>query len=425
MDSKKLMTIMSSVILVVVFAIILILWGLNNKSYDVTFNSDGGTSVETQTIKKNKTAKKPTNPTKEGYIFDAWYYDDAIFDFDTKITEDITLTAKWIEHSETDKDEQNFIVRFDTKGGNTLTSIVVKEGMLLDKPANPTKDGYEFVSWQLNGVDFDFTKEITSDITLIATWKEVKKPENNKPVTPTPKPTVNVSGVSISKSSLNLKVGESDTLTATVKPNNATNKTVTWSSSNNNVATVTNGKVVAVGKGTATITVTASGKTATCTVTVTEEVKVDPTVDVNSVSISKSSLNLKIGESDTLTATINPDNATDKTMTWSSSNNSVATVTNGKVVAVGKGTATITVTASGKTATCTVTVTEEVTYSIDWVKIESSTLDEYMLYIKSSNNEYVAGQVEITTLKGTTKIEQIPVSGKKYVKAAIANVTIK
>ena len=112
-------------------------------------------------------------------------------------------------------------------------------------------------------------------------------------------------------------------------------------------------------------------------------------------------------------------------MTWSSSNNSVATVTNGKVVAVGKGTATITVTASGKTATCTVTVTEEVTYSIDWVKIESSTLDEYMLYIKSSNNEYVAGQVEITTLKGTTKIEQIPVSGKKYVKAAIANVTIK
>ncbi|MBQ6936716.1 MAG: InlB B-repeat-containing protein, partial [Clostridia bacterium] len=184
------------------------------------------TVVAATLIIKNKTAKKPTNPTKEGYIFDAWYYDDVIFDFDTKITEDITLTAKWIEHSETDKDEQNFIVRFDTKGGNTLTSIVVKEGMLLDKPANPTKDGYEFVSWQLNGVDFDFTNEITSDITLIATWKEVKKPENNKPVTPAPKPTVNVSGVSISKSSLNLKVGDSDTLTATISPDNATNKTV-------------------------------------------------------------------------------------------------------------------------------------------------------------------------------------------------------
>lgn len=81
--------------------------------------------------------------------------------------------------------------------------------------------------------------------------------------------TVAVTSVAVSPKTLNLEVGQTGTLTATVKPDNATNKTVTWTTSNDKVATVdNNGVVTAVGKGTATITAAADGKTATCTVTV-------------------------------------------------------------------------------------------------------------------------------------------------------------
>lgn len=94
--------------------------------------------------------------------------------------------------------------------------------------------------------------------------------------------TVAVTSVAVSPTSLNLEVGQTGTLTATVKPDNATNKTVTWTTSNDKVATVANGVVTAVGKGTATITAAAGGKTATCTVTVKEPAHVhdaDVTVD--------------------------------------------------------------------------------------------------------------------------------------------------
>lgn len=80
--------------------------------------------------------------------------------------------------------------------------------------------------------------------------------------------TIKVTSVAVSPKTLNLEVGQTGTLTATVKPDNATNKTVTWTTSNDKVATVANGVVTAVGKGTATITAAADGKTATCTVTV-------------------------------------------------------------------------------------------------------------------------------------------------------------
>lgn len=95
-------------------------------------------------------------------------------------------------------------------------------------------------------------------------------------------PVVAVTSITLSSTTMNLEVGQTGTLTATVKPDNATNKTVTWTTSNDKVATVANGVVTAVGKGTATITAAAGGKTATCTVTVKEPAHVhdaDVTVD--------------------------------------------------------------------------------------------------------------------------------------------------
>ena len=165
--------------------------------------------------------------------------------------------------------------------------------------------------------------------------------------------TVAVTGVSLNISDLKLVVGQSETLIATISPSNATNKAVSWSSSDGSIATVENGKVNAKKAGVVTITATSNnGKTATCKVTVN-----NPTIAVTGVSLNKTSLSLAIGNSETLTATISPSNATNKAVSWSSSDTSVATVSNGKITAKKSGTATITATSNnGKKATCKVTV---------------------------------------------------------------------
>ena len=171
-------------------------------------------------------------------------------------------------------------------------------------------------------------------------------------------------GIGLNKSTTSLTEGESEILTSTIAPSNATgDKTVKWSSSNEAVAAVdSNGKVTAKKAGTAVITATSSnGKTAGCTVTVKQK-----EIAITGISLNKSTTSLTEGESETLTATITPSNATgDKTVKWSSSNEAVAAVdSNGKVTAKKAGTAVITATSSnGKTAGCTVTVKQKDTYT--------------------------------------------------------------
>lgn len=223
-----------------------------------------------------------------------------------------------------------------------------------------------------------------------------------------------VSGVTLSQDDAVLTVGgETLTLTATVAPANAKDKTVSWTTSNDAVATVdANGVVTAVSAGTATITATATNgtddtsddKTATCTVTVTQNYKVtlaDGTEDsgnwtispanpqpgdvvtityggtkkvksvkavkkaavikVTIITLNKTETTINVGSTETLSVTaIDPSNATDKTYTWNSDNTAVATVdADGVVTAKAAGTANITATAndgSGVTATCAVTV---------------------------------------------------------------------
>lgn len=163
-----------------------------------------------------------------------------------------------------------------------------------------------------------------------------------------------VSSVSLNKSTLRMDVGSSERLTATVLPANARDKSVSWSSSNNLVASVNqNGEVYAGGKGSAVITATTydGKKTATCQVTVIAL--------VNRVELNKSALTLAQGKTETLVANVLPTYADNRSVTWSSSNQSVATVDGaGKVTAKVAGTAVITVASveGGKTATCKVTV---------------------------------------------------------------------
>ncbi len=170
---------------------------------------------------------------------------------------------------------------------------------------------------------------------------------------------VDVTGVSLDEETLDLETGDTKTLAATIAPENATFKGVTWASDNETVATVVDGLVTAVNPGTANITVTTDdgGFTDTCVVTVTAPAGF---VDVEAVELDVNGMSLKVGESDTLIATVTPDDATNQTVFWSSDNEAVAIVDElGNVTAVGVGTATITVTteSGSKTDTCTVNVT--------------------------------------------------------------------
>ena len=202
---------------------------------------------------------------------------------------------------------------------------------------------------------------------------------------------VPVASVTLNKTETTIEVGGSETLIATVNPDNADDKTVTWSSSNEAVATVADGLVTAVAEGTAVIIASAGGKSATCTVTVPHVA-----VPVASVTLNKTETTIEVGGSKTLIATVNPDNADDKTVTWSSSNEAVATVVNGLVTAVAEGTAVITASAGGKSASCTVTVPHV------FIPVESITLNKTETTIQEGGVELLVATVNPTGADNAT-----------------------
>ena len=244
-------------------------------------------------------------------------------------------------------------------------SVVEGEKVLLYVSFTPKNASDKRVTWSSSdtGVATVDTKGNVTGVKPGTATITVKTTDGGKTatceVTVTKKPTP-VSGVTINRTSLTLTIGGSAILVATVSPEDATNKKVTWSSSDETVAKVDqNGEVTAVKTGTAKITVTTAdgGKTATCDVTVT-----DKPVSATGVTLNKTTLSIFVGGKSQLIATVTPSDATNHEVTWTSSKTSVATVDkSGNVTGVASGTATITAkTHNGKTATCTVTVTQPV-----------------------------------------------------------------
>ena len=172
--------------------------------------------------------------------------------------------------------------------------------------------------------------------------------------------TVAVSSIQLDKTTLELEEGESATLVATISPDDATDKTITWTSSKEEVATVKDGVVSAVSEGEATITASAGEKSSSCKVTVTKKV-----IAVESITLNNTELCLDLGDHETLIATVSPEDASDKSVTWSSDNPTVASVDNGTVKAHNAGTATITAKAGDKTASCSVTVIDPIALEIE------------------------------------------------------------
>jgi transglutaminase/protease-like cytokinesis protein 3 len=168
--------------------------------------------------------------------------------------------------------------------------------------------------------------------------------------------------ISLNKSTDNLQVGQTDTLIPTITPDNATNKAVTWTSSDPTIATVdSTGKVTAVKEGTATITATTadgSNLSASCAVTVNSA-----TVTATGITLNKSTDALTTGNTDQLSAILTPSNVTTTNVTWTSSDPTIATVdATGKITAIKEGIATIMATTgdgSSLNASCTVNITTE------------------------------------------------------------------
>lgn len=179
--------------------------------------------------------------------------------------------------------------------------------------------------------------------------------DNPQPTPPKEDPKVEVTQVTLNQTTASLEAGGTVTLTATVSPANATDKTVTWSTSNAGVATVSNGHVTAVAEGTATITATAGTKSATCSV----EVK-PKTVAVTGITLNKSELSIFVGDIFQLEATVSPADATDKTLSWRSDNPSLATVDqNGLVTALNPGTCTVSAVHGSIVASCVIHCSEK------------------------------------------------------------------
>ena len=150
--------------------------------YTVTFDTQGGTPVASQTVTENGTVTRPADPTRDGYTFKGWTLDGQPYDFGTPVTGNLTLTAVWEENTPPAPVMHKVTVK--PNNGSNPTVYEVEDGQPFTQPADPTRDGYTFNGWTLDGEPYDFSQPVTGDITLEAQWE---KSETPAPVTHTVK----------------------------------------------------------------------------------------------------------------------------------------------------------------------------------------------------------------------------------------------
>ena len=329
------------------------------------------------------------------------------------------------------------------QGENTYNNFDTSSIMYTYEADSPeqAKEKVERYAGRLNGGDFKWEFNDSEDDESDALNKELKdalenyetkllsvggnsidSPEQPDPEEPNPEPEpepepepdpnpepeeIKVESIALNIQDITLEVGETTTLQATITPDNATNKNISWSSENENIASVDdNGEVTAQGAGETTIIVTTEDgkKTATCIVTVTEpEPEPEPEeIKVENVTLNSQNEELEIGETVTLVETITPSDATNKNVTWNSDNTDVATVNNGVVTAVGEGTANITVITQdeNKTATCRVTVIKEVEEIISTISYDITELTNKNVIASITFNK---NDVTITNNEGSNQ----------------------
>ena len=256
------------------------------------------------------------------------------------VEQKVNYTIKYVDIFEL-KIEGDIRLLVGKKGKlNVVTTPII----VSDKIKNWESSNSEIISVDENG-NITANNKGKSTITIVS--------EKGKTASIEVSAFINVNTLEIQGTNLKVEKGKTISLGLNITPENADLDGITWSSSNNSIATVENGVITGVKEGTVTITATS-----------VNGVKTEKRVEVfevkpESISLNKSSLSLSVGQTTLITANVNPNNASDKSVFWSTSSYSVATVDNGVITAKGIGTATITArTSNGKTSIVSVTVTK-------------------------------------------------------------------
>ena len=241
----------ASVILVGALSLFFVI-SANNKIV-ISFNADGGASVADIQIDKGSTIQLPVT-TRTGYEFEGWYRNDTKISEETVFEKDTILIARWITEG-----ADTFTISFDSKGGNKVESLRMECGSTLKLPEAPKRDGYSFVVWSddNNVPILDGAQLACKDIQLVASWTKGANTDKSGP-----------ESIELNHEKVELTVGDTELLVATITPDDTKNKSVVWSSSDPETITVdANGMITAHKVGEAKITVTTiNGKTASAIV---------------------------------------------------------------------------------------------------------------------------------------------------------------
>lgn len=292
----------------------------------------------------------------------------------------INLTTGELFYSKDTKPSMRFASTGKLEPGASVTLVswyVPNAEVTLPEMELTYKNGYDWVVSEQKIAAKDFPMEIGKAYAVSGSWDGTK-------VTIGEVTTIEPTSITLDQSELTIKVGKTATLTPTIEPADATNKNVTWSSSDETVATVSDGVVTGVKPGTAEITAkTANGLTTKATVKVEE-------IPVTKITLPTTEASMTIGGTMDLKPMIEPADATNTHISWSSSDSNVATVdANGRVTAKGAGTATITGTAaSGVTVTLVVTVSDDV------IEVTAVTLDKNEATIKVGKSLQLTATIE-------------------------------
>lgn len=183
MEGKK-RTIIIVIGVVLIIACLVAYFIFANKKYTITFDSDGGSVVEKQIVKRGEKVNKPTDPTRDGYIFIEWDLGSSIYDFSAKVTRNLILKAVWKEQ---EGGKVTYVVNFNTDGGNSVSNQIINKDGTITKPQDPVRDGYKFLGWYSNNVLFDFSTPVTTNLELVAKWEKAKDNSTTTTTTTTKK----------------------------------------------------------------------------------------------------------------------------------------------------------------------------------------------------------------------------------------------
>ncbi len=155
---------MKRIIVFLLIALLSFVVGCSSNNFTVTFDTNGGSQIQSQSVKEGERVNEPEIPVKEGFNFMGWYHGEEMYSFSSSVVNDITLTAKW--------EIKRYEIIFNCDGGSEVISQTVEHNGKIVRPEDPVKNGFVFDGWYVEEVEYDFNLLVTSNINLTAKWKD-------------------------------------------------------------------------------------------------------------------------------------------------------------------------------------------------------------------------------------------------------------